>query len=122
MSKIINCGLGRTLLTGTQGLHKRKKAICETCNPKKDKTLKNVWFKVELSNLVNEVIKHDDCRSYWICANCESLKIAKDYTWDKERIEKNIQELEQIDADIKSGKINFKEIEEKISKISKENQ
>ena len=43
-----------------------------------------------------------------------SLKIAKDYTWDKETIEKNIQELEQIDADIKSGKINFKEIEERI--------
>ena len=63
----------------------RKKALCKTCNPSKDKRLKNIFFKKSLSSLISKV-KHLDTRNYWECANCDSLKPAKDYSWLPENI------------------------------------
>mgnify|MGYP004091191287 FL=1 len=63
----------------------RKKALCKTCNPSKDKRLKNIFFKKSLSSLISKV-KHLDTRNYWECANCHSQKPAKDYTWLPENI------------------------------------
>lgn len=77
MSKLIRCGLGQTTITGTRGVHRRKRAICEFCNPEKDRGLRNIWYKVQLSNLVHASLKHEDFKSYWICQNCESLKSAR---------------------------------------------
>ena len=73
----------------------RKKAMCVICNPSKDKRLKNIFFKKSLSSSISKV-KHLDDRNYWECANCETLKPAKDYSWLPEHIATERKELLEI--------------------------